>query len=321
MTNICFSGLPGEEIDQGLAKLPQEAAFTSVSVFTNASLDELIAAEVKAPANKTKTAVVSNPCMDTISECNEDENTPSKSEEGIVSSETQIKPKDNETEHKKVIDTRKNTPLKSEEIILSSKTQIKPEDSETEHKKVILSNEKQIKPEDNRTENKKIIVTKKNTNNTPKKKIDILKQVKKCISEWITLETLIYLHGDERIKQVLNETKLKEYFDALKIAELQTSQQIKYLDICKKLNLNEMAEERFDRAATEKALNPVPDYNELKRENQNLDVKVKSFYSGQLYEQNDENFRTLEGASDVVLPSVNTNLQRQKIFLTAANKV
>lgn len=188
-----------------------------------------------------------------------------------------------------------------------------------------ISNKTQTKPQKKQEIEKKVTITTTRLNNQPKKTIDILKQVKKCISEWLTLEALIYIHGENRVKEVLNENKLSDYFDSLKIVELQICQQMKYLDICKKLNFKEMADEKFDRAVRSRTLNPVPDYKELKMENQNLDVKVKSFYNGELYEQNDKNFSTRDAAtesgSSMILPQINTNVQRQKIFLTTANKV
>lgn len=272
----CCSGLPGEEIDQGIVKLPQETTFTSVSVFTGVSLDELISAEIKAPTNKNKTNAKSNQSMDTISECNEE-------------------------------DTANEVSLSNSDKIpeILDKTEIKLGTKIEEEKKVI---------------------TKPRSNNQPKRKIDILKQVKKCVSEWLTLETLIHIHGENRIKEVLNEKKLSDYFDSLKITELQTTQQIKYVDICKKLNLKELADDKFDRAVTDRALHPIPDYKELKKENQKLDVKVKSFYDGGLYEQNDENFSTspasvTNAGSDIIVPSADTSIQRKKIFLTSVNKV
>lgn len=38
----CFRGLPGEYIDQGIAKQVVESKFASVSIFTEASLQDMV---------------------------------------------------------------------------------------------------------------------------------------------------------------------------------------------------------------------------------------------------------------------------------------
>lgn len=158
--------------------------------------------------------------------------------------------------------------------------------------------------------------------------------LRKSVKEWLTLDSLIFLHGKDKIKEILSAKKLGDYFEELNIAKLQRDQQIKYMDICKRLHLQEMADEKFDSAVLGTGLKPLPDYSKLKQDNKELNLKVKCFYSGVLHEKEDSNFPTKVNKSDgsknkdseevpVVLPMVDGNSQkelRRKIFLTAIEK-
>ncbi|KAJ8962961.1 hypothetical protein NQ314_005678 [Rhamnusium bicolor] len=161
-------------------------------------------------------------------------------------------------------------------------------------------------------------------------KIEIESLIHKAFKEWLTLDSYIFIHGESKVKEILSEKKLSDYFEELKITELQRDQQIKYMNICKRLQLQEMADEKFDNALIDNIkLKPIPDYRKLKEENKDLNFKVKSFYSGILHEREDTNFPTNkqtegnEGESTAVLPLVDVNSQnamRRKIFLTSVNK-
>lgn len=165
-------------------------------------------------------------------------------------------------------------------------------------------------------------------------KQDLKQILRRVLREWITLETYIFLYGEAKVKEILDEKKLSDYFEKLNVAELQRNQQAKYMDICRKLQLQEMADEKFDSALLGNTkLKPVPDYKKLKQESKDLDVKVKSFYSGVLYEREDPNFPTKVNKKEeesnkdeeppVVLPLADVNSQnalRRKIFLTSLNR-
>lgn len=204
-----------------------------------------------------------------------------------------------------------------------------------------LSNELKIKenlPNEVESEFKKGNMRKssninKNTPESNKISINILSQIKTNVKQWLTLETFIYLHGEEKIKDHLDETKLSNYFESLKVDELQTSQQMKYVNICRRLRLQELADEKFDSSVTGKSVKAVPDYKKLREEGKMLDLKVKSFYGGILYEQEDSNFPSKkkdlksdeeEGEEETVLPLVESKAQnalRKKIFLQSVNRV
>lgn len=164
-------------------------------------------------------------------------------------------------------------------------------------------------------------------------KIDLESLVKTALKEWLTIESYIFLFGEKKIKEIFDEKKLSDYFDKLNIAELKREQQIKYMEICKRLHLQEMADEKFDNSLLGNTkLKAVPDYQKLKAENKELSIRVKCFYSGVLQEREDQNFPTKDNNNDkenrvgeqtAVLPLVDVNSQtalRRKIFLTSINK-
>lgn len=162
-------------------------------------------------------------------------------------------------------------------------------------------------------------------------KIEVESVVITALKEWLTIESYIFLFGEKKIKEIFDEKKLSEYFDKLNIAELKREQQMKYMEICKRLHLQEMADEKFDNALLgDTKLKPVPDYQKLKAQNKELSIKVKCFYSGVLQEREDRNFPTKdkdkensEGEPSPVLPLVDITSQtalRRKIFLASINK-
>lgn len=79
-------------------------------------------------------------------------------------------------------------------------------------------------------------------------KIDLENIVKTSLNEWLTIESYIFLFGEQKIKEILDEKKLSDYFEKLNIAELRRDQQVKYMEICKRLHLQEMADAKFDKA-------------------------------------------------------------------------
>lgn len=218
--------------------------------------------------------------------------------------------------------------IESQKHLLSSPL---PVIEENEEKPEIENVPCSVSSKENTTVNKTAKKTKKK--HSKSQKVDIEALIKKVLKEWLTIDSFIYLYGERKIKQILDEKKLSDYFDELNIAELRRDQQAKYLEICKRLQLREMADEKFDSALLgNSSLKPVPDYQKLKEENKELNLKVKSFYTGMLYEKEDTNFPTKinkesSESKDVepppVIPMVDANSQnalRRKIFLTSLNK-
>lgn len=160
---------------------------------------------------------------------------------------------------------------------------------------------------------------------------NILDFILNCIKQWFTIETYIYLYGETKIKELLDEKKMGEYFEKLKITELEMSQKLKYMKICKRLQIRELTEEKYDKSVIGQALQPIPDFKRLKEENKAMNLKVKSFYCGLLYEKEqvvkeDENIENNleEQGPPAVLPLVDASSQnalRRKVFLNSINRM
>lgn len=165
----------------------------------------------------------------------------------------------------------------------------------------------------------------------PPKENKVGNRIKECLKQWLTIETYIFLHGETRVKEILTERKLAEYFEKLRITDLETVQQLKYMQICKRLHLQELAEEKFDKSVIGSKLQPLPDYKKLKEDGRELNLKVKSFYCGVLYEKEDSNFPMKpskkdeeDAGSSVVLPMVDSSSQvalRRKVFMNSISKM
>lgn len=124
---------------------------------------------------------------------------------------------------------------------LEEETEIEPltEDQIPNENALVIKTERSIEvkteeisiktePPEKKTANKKSI-KKKTTFKAP----DIENIVTKALEEWVTLETCIFIHGDQKVKRILSEKKLSDYFDELHVQELQKEQQMRYMDICR----------------------------------------------------------------------------------------
>ncbi|CAG9854125.1 unnamed protein product [Phyllotreta striolata] len=300
-------GLPGEYIDQGIPKPAVGPSFTPVGVFTEASLSDMVNKEISRSKPKEK-----------------------------EKNKSQAKPK-------------KSKLVKTMQTITENSEQTEEEDESirpaSEHRclqksaslPVIIENEENYDVKYDSCENlhstgcvakSEIKKTRKKASKTPK--INPEELIKKVIREWLTLESFIFLYGETKVKEILNVDKMSDCFEKLNISELQREQQVKYMDICRRLHMQELADEKFDNAVVGSKLKPVPDYQTLKKENKELNLKVKCFYSGILHEKEDSNFPTRDDAAEEeepeiapVLPLVDVTSQkalRRKIFLRAVSK-
>ncbi|XP_076272598.1 putative RNA polymerase II subunit B1 CTD phosphatase RPAP2 [Rhynchophorus ferrugineus] len=348
LLHLSEGGLPGEYIDQGVVKPVQEPVhFTSVSCFTEASLSDLADREIRPDNMKDKTKGFKKSrlksTMQTIKETELEE-------------ETQVATSNITTKQcsKRTLSLKKEIHHKISCVVsLPSIEEQDIEISETLQALRISTNEPQsqitektedslpdtIKKDDdsvvvekstkNKGERNKARKTSKKKTSGSKNKMDIEALLKKLMSDWLSLETCIFIHGEQKVKEILTENKLSDYFEELNIVQLQREQQMKYMEICRRLQLQEMADDKFDKALTGgDRLKPLPDYKKLKDDMKELNLKVNSFYRGNMYEKDDPNFpskssdKPPEEGPPVVLPPVDVNplLLRRKIFLTSLNK-
>ncbi|KAK4877304.1 hypothetical protein RN001_009810 [Aquatica leii] len=158
---------------------------------------------------------------------------------------------------------------------------------------------------------------KKDTKVKRKNKIQLLK---KYVLEWLTLETYMFLFGEERIKDSITQLDLKE------ASEVTLHQHKELVQLCKRLNLSDCTNDKIERIL-DKQLKPLPSYNQIKKDNKNINVKVRSFYSGSSFEVAEKKTSKLNSDNEPnqvptdVLPEVvpigdPPNVIRQNIFLS-----
>ncbi|CAH2267675.1 jg15695 [Pararge aegeria aegeria] len=192
----------------------------------------------------------------------------------------------------------------------------------------ILAN---IPSETNKTE----IKTNKNNNKPPQKKqisIAAIKiEVEKCLAEWFTIDTLLFLFGQEKVKEMVADKGecIQEYLNNYsKHIECSSNTYDQYQALCRKLNMLEIEERRFDSQTSARESKPLPDYNILKEESKKMHLKVKAFFTGEteIPTPNEITDVTLSNDDEnkTQLPLVDKNAQntlRRRIVCKHLNKV
>ncbi|KRT80397.1 hypothetical protein AMK59_8786, partial [Oryctes borbonicus] len=345
---------PGEEVNYGLLKEKSDLSqFTSITHFAQISLEEVENIE-KIPKNGTKCNMKHKKIQkqSSLGLIEEDTNKEAEMDDcDLHQNSDEYRKKDTATNKtflsgtELIQDNKGKEPLrkksdereKLEYLIAKLKVNSEPKIKlinlpPTPHssKSKVLINEKEHVVSKKDTKDKVVEKTANKEVNTNAEFVELLNNVKTCVEEWITLDSFIYLYTEDKVRQILNENKMEEYFDKLKIPDREIPQQMKYMNICKRLHIQELAEDKFDKALLGKSIKPLPDFKQLKEEVQELDLKVRSFYKGALYEQMDTNFPTKpikenqESTEEAVtLPLVDASAQntlRRKVFFNSINK-
>ncbi|XP_059056521.1 putative RNA polymerase II subunit B1 CTD phosphatase RPAP2 [Achroia grisella] len=156
-------------------------------------------------------------------------------------------------------------------------------------------------------------------------------QVEKCLAEWFTLDTLLLLFGEERVKEILEDKGecIKEYLDNYSSSIAYNSNSYdQYQALCRKLNMLELEDKKFDAHTLQRETKPLPDYSILQEESKKIQLKVKSFFAGEMETPSvTENYNKpppIGGDEQVTqLPLVDKNAQnalRRRIVCEHLNK-
>lgn len=343
-----LSGTPGEEIDHGIIKASKELPqFTSVTHFTQISLEDVeeIEKSVKggSTSNMKHKTIQKQPSLNVIKENVFGDSQSEKDDCKHYTNDHINKSKNNFlflVNNKLPTDKENGNRMSEKEKLdyLISKLKINNEPKTKlidpppiklkSKKKLVLYDNQQVDISKLDIRQNKDLTSSHNENTG---NVEVLTKIKTCVIEWITLDTFIFIYGEDKVRQVLNKNKMEEYFEKLRIVHLEMPQQLKYMNICRRLHMQELAEEKFDNAILGHSLKPLPNFKQLKHEVEGLDLKVKSFYKGASYEQVDTNFPNKpvtenekgDQESAVVVPLVDISAQnalRRKVFLSSINK-
>lgn len=160
----------------------------------------------------------------------------------------------------------------------------------------------------------------------------IILQIEKSFGEWIGFETLFFILGESKIKELVSDKgdKIKECLEkAINESSITLHSYNQYQKLCQKLNLLELEDKKYDQGVTGViASKGLPDYSILQEEGKILDVKVKAYFKGEMemptpekpetnkIDENDEELRNLP-----LLEKSNLLVIRRKIFLKGLDKV
>lgn len=342
-------GILGEEVDLTLVKKIEtdelkDSGFSSFLDFTEASLSQM---DIEGKKVNLESVEVEDQVME------EEEKDIILDLDGevameVVESEISVKPVEKPVE-KKVEDTKgRKKPLMPSGKILGEIVERKPENridpiisagqkmqDIEDGKNAVIRKENLVKQEERRKE--KLVKPKKVKKKEPKPISAAIVHIEKCLGEWFSLETMLFLFGDVRVKQMVSDKgeSIKVYLNNVANGLLYKSTSYdQYQLLCRKLNLLELEDRKFDSKVTSaKELKPLPHYSMLQEESERLDIKVRAFLKGDMEmpikkeaKINNETIAESEDNDEKAtnLPLVDKTAQhalRRKIVLNSLNRV
>ncbi|VVD02599.1 unnamed protein product [Leptidea sinapis] len=171
--------------------------------------------------------------------------------------------------------------------------------------------------------------TKQNIKTKPALVTAIVIQVEKCLAEWFTLDTMLFIFGEEKVKQMVAEKGecIEKYMNNYaQSISYNANTYDQYQELCRKLNMLELEERRNSAQTLNKEMKPLPDYRMLEEESKRLQLKVKAFMKGEteIPEPKDTNIEKTDDDDSPNLPLVDKNAQnalRRRIVCQHLNKV
>ncbi|XP_049784269.1 putative RNA polymerase II subunit B1 CTD phosphatase RPAP2 isoform X2 [Schistocerca cancellata] len=152
--------------------------------------------------------------------------------------------------------------------------------------------------------------------------------VEKCVREWFTLDSMYFLFGEERMKEMVADKDITHYFKPTESDSWDPGMRERYIAICKKLNLLELEDINYDNKITKenKELRPLPEYSSIKEEGLKMQLKVRAFFAGKTaYEDSSVEDSSQENeSSGNFIPLVDLhskNALRRRIVLDRFNRI
>ncbi|XP_063393028.1 putative RNA polymerase II subunit B1 CTD phosphatase RPAP2 [Cydia fagiglandana] len=159
--------------------------------------------------------------------------------------------------------------------------------------------------------------------------IAITIEVEKCLTEWFTIDTMMFLLGEEKVRELVTDKGecIKEYMNNYAQSIFYNSNNYdQYQALCRKLNMLELEDRKIE-AKAKRELKPLPDYSILQEEGKRMQLKVKAYLEGKTEipePSSTETNDTSEDSNVTQLPLVDKNAQnalRRKIVCQHLNKV
>jgi len=198
-----------------------------------------------------------------------------------------------------------------------------PHDSSVVHSivsnptKPVHSKTQELKPKKNKESKKKSLDIPPMTN--------AVIHIEKCLHEWFTIESMCFLFGEQKIKEIVEEKGecIKEYYKAVPKATWDPRIEEQYLAICRRLNIMEIEDNDY---GYQQVTKPLPDYATLREEAKKADLKVRAYYEGKTVYEDAGSINVSETGNNFtpVLPLVDIHAQnalRRRIVLDRLNRM
>jgi hypothetical protein len=160
--------------------------------------------------------------------------------------------------------------------------------------------------------------------NTPPMTIAVI-HIEKCLYDWFTIESMCFLFGEEKIKEIVEEKGkcIKEYYKGTHNASWDSKTQEQYLATCRRLNILEIEDKEYDHQIVTKSL---PDHAAVREEVKKMNLKVRAYYQGKTVYEDEDSISISETGCDSkpVLPLVDLHAQsahRRRIVLDRLNRM
>ncbi|KAG8232142.1 hypothetical protein J437_LFUL012152 [Ladona fulva] len=147
--------------------------------------------------------------------------------------------------------------------------------------------------------------------------VNFVSRIEAALKAWFTLDSLLYIYGNEKAKELMKDKRecLKEYYKGVEQSLWEPATQAKYMALCRKLDLMEIEEELSQKSKSES--NPLPEYEQLRKDAEMMALKVREFYGGKSTNAEDSK-SVIASEVDNAIPLVELHAQnalRRRIVL------
>ncbi|XP_071443914.1 putative RNA polymerase II subunit B1 CTD phosphatase RPAP2 [Hetaerina americana] len=115
----------------------------------------------------------------------------------------------------------------------------------------------------------------------PLNHVSFVGRIEKCFSEWFTIDSLIFLHGTDKAKDLVKDRvsslKNSSYYSQMCMDPVMGK---RYTNLCKKLNILEIEDNLESDVLLRKESKPLPNLEQLREDAKVMEIKVREFYKG-----------------------------------------
>ncbi|KAM3957049.1 putative RNA polymerase II subunit B1 CTD phosphatase RPAP2 [Aphomia sociella] len=287
-------GSLGQEVDVALVEKIKavKPRFSSINDFATASFNEMTATQCDSTKDENQdysdAHKITTKSNSTLGSSNEKSDEVDYINESLTNKKTCQK---DQQDNKQVLETHNPNTMENSINQTVKKQASKQPNPFNIVGEIVEKPEKKIDPiltqvPTNNTDNAKPYTKHKNVKQKKQPVVTVLTiQVEKCLAEWFTLDTMLLLFGEDKVKEIVADKGkcIKEYLNNYsKSIAYNSNTYDQYQALCRKLNMLELEDRKFDAQTLQKETKPLPDYTSLQEESKKLQLKVKAFFAGEM---------------------------------------